>query len=124
MEIHIILLVLFFHWVADFVCQDEKWSINKASWFEFLLRHTLVYSFIMWMGLLLIFPTFAASILFFVITLVSHTLVDYFTSIVVRQRFADKHFGSAIPNFGGFSIIGYDQLLHYVMLFYSLHYLL
>jgi len=124
MEIHIILLVLFFHWIADFICQDEKWAINKANWFEFLIQHTLLYSFIMWAGLLLIFPTFSASILFFLITFVSHTLTDYFTSIVVKQRFMDKHLGSAIPNFGAYSIIGYDQLLHYTMLFYSLKYLL
>ena len=124
MKIEIIFVVLFLHWIADFIFQDEKWSINKSYWIEPLLKHTITYSLIMGLGMMLFFPTFLSFIYFTIITFISHTFVDYFTSIVVKDKFNKKEFGSSIPNFGAFTIIGYDQLLHYVMLFYSLTYLL
>lgn len=124
MKIEIIFVVLLLHWIADFIFQDEKWSINKSYWIEPLLKHTITYSLIMGLGMMLFFPTFLSFIYFTIITFISHTFVDYFTSIVVKDKFNKKEFGSSIPNFGAFTIIGYDQLLHYVMLFYSLTYLL
>jgi hypothetical protein len=34
----------------------------------------------------------------------------------VSKKFADHYYGSPIPNFGAFSTIGFDQVLHYVQL--------
>jgi len=61
--------------------------------------------------------------LFFPITFILHTLTDYFTSKIVKYKFNKKHYGSFIPNFGAFTIIGLDQLLHYIQLFLT-YYLL
>ena len=57
------------------------------------------------------------------ITFILHFATDYITSRIVSKRFADKYYGSPIPNFGAFSIIGLDQVLHYAQLFLT-YYLL
>lgn len=51
------------------------------------------------------------------ITFICHTATDYVTSRIVSKKFAKGHYGSAIPNFGAFTIIGFDQILHYIQLF-------
>jgi hypothetical protein len=60
---------------------------------------------------------------FVFITFVLHTTTDYYTSRIVSKKFANNHYGSPIPNFGAFSIIGFDQVLHYVQLFLTYYYL-
>ena len=55
-------------------------------------------------------------LLFSGITFIAHTVTDYFTSKIVSKRFENKHFGSKIPNLGAFTVIGFDQILHYVQL--------
>jgi hypothetical protein len=51
------------------------------------------------------------------ITFVAHTITDYITSRIVSRKFANKEFGSPIPNTGAFTVIGFDQVLHYIQLF-------
>ena len=62
-------------------------------------------------------------ITFPLITFVFHTLTDYFTSKIVSRKFANQEYGSPIPNFGAFTVIGFDQVLHYVQLFLTYHFL-
>jgi hypothetical protein len=57
------------------------------------------------------------SFAFGVVTLICHTATDYVTSRIVSKKFAKGEYGSSIPNFGAFTIIGIDQVLHYVQLF-------
>jgi hypothetical protein len=137
MSLIVVLSIIFIHWVADFIFQAEEWANNKSKSLKPLLKHTITYSFIWyvvmvsisvwgnhfggpsikelgwspWMGL---FP---------VITFVFHTITDYFTSKIVSKRFVDQYYGSPIPNFGAFTIIGFDQVLHYTHLFLT-YYLL
>lgn len=63
-------------------------------------------------------------LLFFLITFVTHTITDYITSRIVSKKFANKHLGSPIPNFGAFSMIGFDQVIHYGTLFLTYHYVI
>jgi len=131
MTLTVILSIIFIHWVADFIFQAEEWATNKSKSFKALVKHTATYSFIWylvmfgfsiwrnhfggptikdlgwspWMGL---FP---------IITFVFHTATDYFTSKVVSRKFANNEYGSPIPNFGAFTVIGFDQVLHYIQLF-------
>ena len=51
------------------------------------------------------------------ITFIFHTITDYFTSRIVSKKFEEGNVGSAPPNFGAFTIIGIDQVLHYIQLF-------
>ena len=124
-----VLTILSIHWIADFIFQDEKWAIGKSSSIKSLLSHTFTYS-LMWVvfaflfllgGYLFDLPKFqldVVKVIYFIITtLVAHTITDYFTSKIVSKKFKKQQYGSPIPNLGAFSIIGFDQILHYFQLF-------
>lgn len=129
MSLAVILSIILIHWVADFVFQAEVWAENKSKELKPLLKHTYTYSAI-WLivgslakatGAIHLEPGVLS--LFVLITFVLHTATDYFTSKIVSKRFANKHYGSPIPNFGAFTVIGFDQVLHYTQLFLT-YYLL
>lgn len=120
MTIAFILIVI--HYIADFIFQDEKWALGKSKNWSDLLSHTITYS------LIFIFPCYfifdhdlLKAFCFFGITFLCHTITDYFTSRWVAKKFAANHYGSAVPNFGAFSSIGLDQVLHYAQLFLTYH---
>lgn len=124
MNLFEILSLLILHWIADFILQDEEWAVNKSHDMEALISHTLIYSwFFLIVGWILLFPplhlplSYIGVILFVLATFITHTITDYFTSRVVSERFKNNHLGSDIPNFGAFTIIGADQILHYIQLF-------
>lgn len=129
-----ILTILTIHFIADFVFQDENWAVNKSVSAKALLKHTVTYSYIwlllggiyclinpelqenyLWINYLIYFPS---------ITFVSHTITDYFTSKIVKRKFNNGHYGGPIPNLGAFTIIGFDQLLHYAQLFLTYYILI
>lgn len=120
----LVISVILAHYFADFVFQDEQWAITKRKSVKSLLKHTITYSVvltILLLGVLWISPLYI--LYFFIFNFIAHTLIDFVTSKVVGQRFDDKHLGSAIPNLGAFSIIGFDQVLHYMCIFGSLYFL-
>lgn len=131
MKIAFILIVI--HYIADFVFQDEKWALGKSKNWSDLLKHTSTYSIVFVFPILFVFgkmfPTQTAewyvikTLSFAGITFVIHTITDYFTSRWVSGKFKRNHLGSAIPNFGAFSSIGFDQVLHYAQLFLTYYYL-
>lgn len=113
-------IIIIIHYIADFVFQDEKWAVGKSKSFTLLIFHTAMYSFIWWLACVCfivladlpkIFHLFAP------ITFVFHTITDYFTSKITSKLYAKGKFGSSIPNLGFFSMIGFDQVLHYAQLF-------
>ncbi|NDA78911.1 MAG: DUF3307 domain-containing protein [Actinobacteria bacterium] len=124
-------LVICVHYVADFIFQAEKWATTKSKSNLSLLSHVSVYS-TLW-----ILPSYAilanlrpgesrewylySTILFFILTFLSHFITDYITSRIVSEKFSSGKYGSPIPNFGAFSIIGLDQVLHYAQLFTTLY---
>ena len=122
-KIEYVLIILFIHFVADFICQDQEWAVNKSKSWDALLTHTVFYSAIwLWIGLGLTFShkVDPLKIAFFtLITFLAHTITDYFTSRIAAKKFANKHLGSKIPNLGAFTVIGFDQVLHFVQLFYT-----
>lgn len=137
MSVAVVLSIIFIHWVADFIFQAEEWANNKSKGLEPLFKHTITYSLVWYFVMFVIAvwgnhfggPSIAelgwsGSMVFFpIITFVFHTITDYFTSKIVSKRFANQYYGSPIPNFGAFTIIGFDQVLHYVQLFLTYHFL-
>lgn len=119
----LILWVLFAHFLADGIFQDEEWAINKSKSLIALLKHISMYTFVM-----TLFMAFVLSpkplLIFSLLTFFTHGVIDYFTSKVVRRKFDRKEYGSPIPNVGAFTIILFDQWLHFVCLFTSLKFLL
>lgn len=139
-ELYQVLGLIVIHWIADFIFQAERWALGKSKNIVSLLSHTVMYTImfmILLFGLELIFtevrPFVTISefpfisitdnefiikiIQFGSITFILHTITDFITSKIVSKMFANNKLGSSIPNFGAFTLIGFDQVLHYVQLF-------
>lgn len=127
--------IIVIHYIADFIFQAEEWAENKSKHNWALIMHTITYTAV-WIVPAAFLFNFACDgsifgtciysnklFIFLGVTFVLHTITDYFTSRIVSKRFADKYYGSPIPNLGAFSIIGFDQVLHYAQLFLT-YYLL
>lgn len=108
--------IIIIHFIADFIKQDEKWAVGKSKTFSNLLAHTSTYSLIWFTIGIFLFPV-EKCLIFWIITISLHTITDYFTSRIVSKKFANQEYGSSIPNIGAFTIIGFDQVLHYIQLF-------
>lgn len=123
MELTDIIFLFVAHWICDFIFQDEDWALNKSTSIGALTAHVATYSSIMLF--LTTFYGMVASETFYIlnyyyftgITFAFHWITDYFTSKIVKRKFETNHYGSEIPNFGAFTMIGFDQVLHYVQLF-------
>lgn len=122
MSLELIFYLLVVHWIADFVFQDEEWAINKSKSWDALMNHTSTYAGVL--GLLFLPILGGAALYFAIFNFIAHTAIDYVTSKIVAKRFEDKYLGGCIPNMGAFTIIGLDQVLHYIILFTTLQYFL
>lgn len=118
------IIIIIIHWIADFIFQDEEWANNKSTNNTALLKHTIIYSLLWFIPIIFLMDDnlsskeyFIGGSLFVIITFIFHTLTDYFTSKIVSKQFKKGYFGSKIPNFGAFTTIGFDQVLHYMQLF-------
>lgn len=116
LQIKIFATIIIVHFFADFVFQAEEWALGKSKKWKPLLKHTSVYSIFWLLPFWALTINLIGSICFVIATFIAHTITDYFTSRIVSKRFESKHYGSPIPNFGAFTIIGIDQALHYLQL--------
>lgn len=116
-SIYVILYIIFVHWVADFILQDEKWALGKSKNLRDLLSHTSLYGIVWIFAAIPLFSVGYGAVLYGGITFIFHTLTDYFTSKLVSKKFFYKDLGGPIPNLGAFTYIGGDQVLHYIQLF-------
>jgi hypothetical protein len=113
MKIEHIMLILVIHWVADFLMQTEAQATNKSKDNYWLLTHVSIYSF-MWLVILLGFRFEPIGVLkFTLITFIAHFITDYFTSRWTSKLYKKGKF-YGFPAF--FSVIGLDQILHYIQL--------
>ena len=109
-SIQIIIVILFTHWVADFVFQTQNQAVNKSISIKTLLSHTIIYAGT-WLLIMPFLIGFFNSLLFVLITFVLHTTMDYVTS----RLNSDLWQRSAMHNF--FVSIGLDQYIHLSLLF-------
>ena len=123
MSLIVIFSIIFIHWLADFVLQTHWQVSNKSKDNKALLSHTATYAFT-WYCLGIIWVLFNLGTyhpwsltLFVLITFVSHTITDYFTSRLNSKLWAKGD----VHNF--FVNVGWDQVLHYIQLFLT-YYLL
>lgn len=111
-NIYIVLGILFFHWVFDFILQTDKQAQNKSKDLYALLSHTVSYSsawFII--SILYAISTSNMAILAFApITFLIHTVTDFYTSRVNSQLYEQN------KTHEFFVSIGFDQWLHFVQL--------
>lgn len=123
--------IVVIHFIADFIFQAEEWATNKSKSNLALFQHVGTYSLIWLLASCIILgltrPSETTewyvynSILFASITFVAHFITDFITSRIVSAKFKNGHLGSPVPNFGAFTVIGFDQVLHYGQLFFTYH---
>lgn len=112
-----IIFLLVTHWVADFVFQTDWMARNKSKQNYPLFVHMAVYTLFLLPFALIFLPTYCV-LWFLVFNFFLHGYIDYQTSRVTSRLAAQNRYGSqTVPNFGMFSIIGLDQMLHYLSLF-------
>ena len=106
------------HWFADFIMQpqhnrENKWHDNGA-----LTGHIGYYSILWWITWAIFLITWDAHngtlmvpfSLFVLINIGSHWIIDYVTSRESHKYFAVKDY------WNGFNVVGFDQMLHYLIL--------
>jgi len=109
-----ILYILFWHWVADFVAQTHEMAINKSTSNKWLTKHIMAYGNHLMFGSIpfliygiIIGKNFALVIVSYVLlNMALHWVTDYFTSRWTSKLWKKKD----VHNF--FVVIGLDQLIH------------
>lgn len=104
-----ILIILFIHWIADFVLQSNTMATNKSTSKYWLTLHVLTYSSV-WLALgVWYFDPWMVSA-FVAITFACHWITDYFTSKWTARLWKEGE----VHNF--FVVVGFDQFLHFTQL--------
>jgi len=113
--------IILIHWFADFVLQTDKQARGKSKNWSDLLSHTFNYSLVIGLFMCFILPISKEKVylptIFFLITIIAHTITDYFTSRLNSKLWQQ----GKVHNF--FISVGFDQVLHYIQLF-TTYYLL
>lgn len=113
-----IVLALVIHWVFDFVLQSNWMASNKSNSLRALSGHVIVYTVgMMLLGFFVAGPTTTA-VLIGAINGGTHFGVDFCTSKITSALWKKKD----VHNF--FVVIGFDQLIHTIILIATLSTLL
>ncbi|MCD6347648.1 MAG: DUF3307 domain-containing protein [Bacteroidales bacterium] len=99
--------LIWLHFFSDFICQWDEMAIKKSTSFKWLILHGFIYS--------ICFLCFG--LVFWLVTFVSHTIVDGVTSRIA------KYFSSRNNQHWFFVTIGFDQAIHLSCLFFTMKYL-
>lgn len=112
--------IYFVHWFCDFIMQDQHTRENKWNNNSTLAYHIFCYASIPVFGFIAIlclgFGQFMSVKLigliwlFLGINIFSHWLIDYITSRESHKHFAVNDYWT------GFNVVGFDQMLHYLIL--------
>lgn len=119
---YIILSILLFHWIGDFVLQSEWMATKKSISWRALLCHTMAYTLV-WIIPICVYGSIrecdARMLLFLPITFCCHLSTDYYTSRVNKQLLEIRQkTGGGFHDF--FVSVGFDQMLHYAQLFITI----
>lgn len=116
-----ILVMLFMHWLADFVFQTDEQAIGKSTNNALLTSHVRNYTIIMTIGLFIYGGIVSAplKILAFIpITFVCHWVTDYYTSRLNAKLY------KAGRRHDFFVSLGFDQFLHCLQLLLTFYFLI
>ena len=121
-------IIIFIHWISDFVLQTDWQAQNKSKSNFALLSHTSNYSLVWLLPMCLVFGKMKegattewiiwSTFYFSMITFVVHTITDYFTSRLNSKLWS----ASKVHYF--FVSVGFDQVLHYGQLFLTYYFLI
>lgn len=106
MSIYIVLLIVWTHFIADFIAQSNKQAINKSHSNGHLLVHSITYGlFFFWAG-----PPIL------LLAVIAHFCVDYVTSRISGYYFKQDR------RHAFFVTIGADQAIHMTILLATFQY--
>lgn len=111
-NIYIVLVILFIHWIADFVFQTDYQAKNKSKSISALIDHTLTYTacWIIPIGIVGAATHHPPILFFLLITFICHTITDFYTSKLNASLWEE----GKVHWF--FVSVGFDQFLHFVQL--------
>lgn len=114
----LIIFVLFCHFMADFVMQSHEMSTKKSKSFLWLSYHIFIYSLgILFLGIFIeFFSDPKLFIYWWIVNVLSHYIIDFFTSKLTMYLWKKKE------THWFFVTIGFDQLLHTIILIYTTFY--
>jgi len=107
-----ILLIIWVHFVADFILQSRWMAENKSKNNWALLSHCLVYTLPFFLIEYYLLITYYA-----IINGLLHCLVDFFTSRITSKLYEKKKIHAF------FAVIGFDQAMHMTILFLTYNWL-
>lgn len=120
-SIYSIIVILITHYISDFVFQNDWMARGKSKHNLNLIVHTSVYTLVSMILLLCFIKSSPVNIIWFaLVNGVAHGFIDYFTSRWSSALFEKNAKQSTSPykfTFGPFTVIGLDQLIHYIILF-------
>ncbi len=108
-----LIVLLFGHWVADFVFQTDKQAKGKSSDNAILASHVALYGLVLlpFVTIALHWSVTAISVAtFMVVNMGAHFVTDYFTSRLNKRLWAEER----VHDF--FTSVGFDQFLHAAVL--------
>lgn len=119
-ELSSILVILFAHWIADFVLQSHNMAVNKSKSNYWLSMHVLTYTAtitgIVGLYIIALTTSFIDPVKIAVWAIVNgalHWATDYVTSRINSKLWAEGR------THDFFVMVGFDQLIHYACLFGS-----
>lgn len=107
--------IILIHFLADFGLQTHEQATLKSTNIKQLLYHVGIYSLV-WFIAVLPFGL-GVALQFVVITFWCHFTTDWLTSRIGKPFWEKKDLHN------GFVIIGFDQMLHYIQLYYTFKFL-
>lgn len=109
----LLIFMLLIHFLADFGLQTTDQAQKKSVDIIPLAQHVGVYSLVWLIAVLSLSGNITTAFYFALITFVLHYITDYGTSRIASGFFnkGDYH--------NGFVVIGFDQIMHYLQLYYT-----
>lgn len=105
-------IILITHWFGDFVAQTDEMAKGKSTSNRWLIEHIAVYTGVLILGALLVMPSRDAAV-FGLLNGAIHFGVDYVTSRMSSRLWKEGR----VHDF--FVVIGADQLLHTLVLYWT-----
>lgn len=112
--VNLILLIIFLHFIADFVCQSHWMATNKSKDVVALSAHVVVYTCVLTAGLVIVLGVSYPLFQYCIMNGLLHFYVDFVTSRVSSYMWSKGR----IHDF--FVVVGFDQLVHYFCLILTL----
>tara|TARA_Y100001963_G_C6559570_1_gene343663 strand:- start:198 stop:605 length:408 start_codon:yes stop_codon:yes gene_type:complete len=130
---YIIICVLLFHFIGDYVLQPDSLNNNKGKSMKPLLIHIFIY----FLNMLVLTSVFLfdikTAVIFSFINAFTHLFIDYITSRIITKM-GESELNKKVVNVKEFDIstinvywpvllLGLDQFAHHFILIYSLMWL-